>query len=510
MIALLALGLCQAPDDHFTAARFREQAAYLASDELKGRATGTPGLAAAADYVAGRFRALGLEPLGDDGSYFQDFDWPGDGRARNVLGILPGRGTLADEVVIVTAHHDHMGERPDDADPDGDAIFNGADDNASGVAALLLIAEAEVAASGRDPAGPRRAIMFACFDGEESGLIGAANYAEHPARPLERTVAVLNFDMVGRLRGRKLYATDAESSPELAGAVREAGQTLGLPVETRIGGGARSDHAVFIDRGIPGIQFLTGIHSDYHRPGDEIEAVDAEGGARIARLGAKVTEFAATDPGPLTFRRIDPSFDVGHALGLIARLGVFPELNTQGGEAAEIRFVVPLSPAAKAGLRSGDEVVAIDGRRFERVEDAMLIFSDLRLDRGLRLTARRGDRDVEIFVPPEVFAGFAGPAVRPVGDSYEVTFRYKPPEGTKSVAVVGTFNDWDKAASPLAGPEADGYYAATLPLDAGTYEYKYVMDGEVWRSDPENLHQVGRHGNSLLRVGGREEPEGSH
>src|SRR5262249_39171246 len=158
---------------------FREHAAYLASDTLQGRRVGSDGSAKAADYIARQLQAGRLLPLGDGGTCFQAFT-PDDGvRARNVLAACPGAGSLADQCVIVAAHYDHLGSRPDSDErgTSGDRIFNGADDNASGVAALLLIAQALALDRDRLPSS-RRAVIFAAFDAEEMGLKGAQYYAE--------------------------------------------------------------------------------------------------------------------------------------------------------------------------------------------------------------------------------------------------------------------------------------------------------------------------------------------
>lgn len=492
------------PPAPFTTARFREHAAYLAADALEGREPGTAGGIATTNYIAEQFAKLGLEPLGDNKTYFQGF--PHNHRqARNVVGWLPGNGDLAGEHVIVMAHHDHLGvldaaHPARKTNPNGDFILNGADDNASGVAALLLVAESLMRSKDTLPAS-RRGVIFLCTDAEEAGLLGARHYAAHPARPLDKAAYVLNFDMVGHLNRAKLYANDAESCPELAEVMRNIGNETGLPVETRIGSGNRSDQLIFLERSIPSAHLVTGMFAEYHQPEDEIDTLDLDGAARIAWLASQFIESVIEKPGPFVFRPIDPGFDVQHALALVGRLGMVPEVNAQDGRHPLIAFVVPLSPAAKAGLRAGDRITALNGQGFDRIEDVLIIFSKLKFDHGLLLTVQRGAERVDLRIPAEVFASLAGPTVRQVGDAYEVTFKFQAPKNAKSVYLAGTFNDWKPTGHKMDGPDASGRFTTTLKLIKGTHQYKFVVNGEDWHSDPTNIHQAGLYRNSVVWVG---------
>jgi hypothetical protein len=498
----LALGPWAAPSgaaDPFDAARFREHAAALAADELEGRDVGTPGAARAADYIAAQFRADGLEPLGDGGTSFQDFKF-NDLRARNVLAILPGAGPLADQCVIVSAHYDHIGKRPD-ARGGEDAIFNGADDNASGVAAMLLIAEGLARDRESLPAS-RRAVVFAAFDAEERYLQGSRYYVEHPARPLDKTVAVLNLDMVGRLRRDELFAGDAATCDFLVQNLAKLARESGLRIETRGGGAARSDQAVFIERRIPGVQFQTGVHSDYHQVTDEVATLNCDGGARVARVVYRLLRAAIEHPGPLAFRPLDPTYDIQHLLGIVARLGIIPEVNTQPGRYPKVRFVVPGSPAARAGVKGGDQITGFNGGTFARVEDALTAFAELDFTRDLKLSLLRDGKAAEATVPAEVFASLAGPALKPLGDGrFEATFRFKAPAGTKAVYLAGTFNGWKPNELKMDGPDKAGAFTRRLELKPGLYEYKFVVEGRTWTPDPDNMHQLGPDRNSAVWVG---------
>ena len=214
-----------------------------------------------------------------------------------------------------------------------------------------------------------------------------------------------------------------------------------------------------------------------------------------------LTETIA-DPTALAFQRPSSRFDVQTAMRLLGHLGVFPQLGTQTGRYPTIAYVSPGGPAAQSGLRSGDQVTAINGVAFDHVEDAMLIFSQLQFSAGLRLKVLRDGKEVEVFVPGKWFESLAGPRGRPLGDDkYEVTFSYRPRGPAKALYLAGTFNDWKPTALKMDGPDADGKFTTRLVLKKGVYEYKFVLDGKNWESDPENIYQTDPYQNNLLFVG---------
>ncbi len=214
---------------------------------------------------------------------------------RNVVGILPARGASpSDEAVVIGAHYDHvgLGGRFSMSPERTGEIHNGADDNASGTASVIEMARAAAA----DPSRFGRALIFVAFAGEERGLLGSRHYVDAPARPLAGTVAMINLDMVGRSRGA-VDVSGLDTSPslesDLALAARAAG---GITVRQEGPGGGRSDDSSFLDRRIPAINFFTGFHGDYHRPGDDWQRIDAEGTARIATLALELVARIAARP----------------------------------------------------------------------------------------------------------------------------------------------------------------------------------------------------------------------
>jgi hypothetical protein len=423
--------------------------------------------------------------------------------ARNVLAVVRGKGDLAREAILVSAHHDHLGINEAWIKQGKDGIYNGADDNASGCAAVLLIAEALHADRERLPAS-YRSVIFATFDAEERGLIGSRYYVTHPLWPLERTAADLNFDMVGRLQQRKVLAGDSESNAFLTQRILALALACGLRVETRLSGVRRADNASFLDREIPGIHFSSGLHPDYHQVTDEVARIDAAGGARIAWMVYHLLRDTMEAPNPLRYQRPPPRTDVESIIQFILKLGIIPEQNAQVGRYPLVRFVLPLSPAARHGLQSGDEILGLEGSRFDGLEDAAIAFGRVRLDRDLHLSVGRKGKVVEVTIPAAVFKHLAGPAVRASGkDKFEVLFRYRPSGKVQSVALAGTFNKWDVKSRPMAGPDKDGAYTARMLLAPGTYEYKFVVSGTKWEADPTNFRRAGPNHNSVLIVGDR-------
>jgi hypothetical protein len=208
---------------------------------------------------------------------------------RNVVGILRGAdATLAKEAVVFGAHYDHvgLGGRLSAAPERTGEIHNGADDNASGTSSIMEIARAAATERERFP----RTLVFVAFAGEERGLLGSEYYAANPAVPIENTVAMLNLDMVGRSRGA-VDVSGLEAAPSLETDFKAATKTVpDLDIRRQGPGAGRSDDANFLDRGVPAINFFTGFHPDYHRPGDDWEKIDAAGAAKVATLAF---EFAA-------------------------------------------------------------------------------------------------------------------------------------------------------------------------------------------------------------------------
>lgn len=283
-----------------TAEDMRRHVAYLASDALRGRDTPSPGLDSAAAYLAREFARLGLQGGAGEGGFIQRYPLRGrggSGIAPNVVAIFPGGDpTLRNEYVVLSAHMDHVGVgRP----VRGDSIYNGADDDASGTSALVEVAEAFASMQQR----PARSIIFLAVSGEEKGLLGSEYYSNNPTVPIGSIVANVNIDMIGRNDGGDVVVIGKDYSSLGPLVDRLAGEHRGIvgitPANDRWPAERfffRSDHYNFARKEIPAIFFFAGPHADYHQPSDEVEVLDVDKAARVARLVFLTANSIATTP----------------------------------------------------------------------------------------------------------------------------------------------------------------------------------------------------------------------
>ncbi|MEM6751284.1 MAG: M28 family peptidase, partial [Planctomycetota bacterium] len=296
----------------------------------------------------------------------------------NVGALAPGRGDLADQVIVVGAHYDHVGEgRYGSRTPEraGEAHL-GADDNASGTAALMIAARKWVERPASQRGEHERAVAFVAFTAEERGLIGSAHLTTHPEElgfDLDRAAAMLNFDMVGRLRPDGLHLLGAGSGGDaLRKAIGLANANHGLTLKQTDSPFGPSDHASFARRRIPSVMLFTGLHGDYHTPDDTTDKIHRVGGARVTSFALELLqELVAVDPGPV-WTATEPARGSGGAPRFRVYLGVAPDYGSDGEvDGVPISGVTPGSPADDAGLRAGDAIVSWDGREIESLRDLM-------------------------------------------------------------------------------------------------------------------------------------------
>jgi aminopeptidase YwaD len=379
--------------------RIRADIVYLASDALEGRGTGTPGNDSAAAYLAREYAKLGLtkieratscpemragvrECVAGRASYLQYFSarsveaahagLPGELPTQNVIAMQPGSDpALRGEYLIVGAHFDHLGRSPANAmDPDAkDAIRHGADDNASGTAAVLELARRFHAAPARRP------IIFVNFSSEELGDLGSQYFVDHSPVPLDSIDAMLNFDMVGRLRDDKLIVYGVTTAAEMRGIVDSANTARACRASspeacysplaiTAIGDGyGPSDHASFYARKIPVLQFFTDMHQDYHRATDVASKINVPGEARVVDYAERVARAIANRPARLTYvRSSQPPPRMSSPSGNGTYFGSVPDMSAADVPGVKLAGVTAGSPADKAGVQAGDIIVEFGGK----------------------------------------------------------------------------------------------------------------------------------------------------
>jgi len=344
-----------------------EDIQFLAADRLGGRLTGSAGADTAAAYLIRRMEQAGLQapPSGWIQQFVVAADAPmaqhtgaGGVTGRNVIGVLPGRDPeLRNETVIVGAHYDHLGLGGAGAlDPDNTGfVHNGADDNASGTSALLYIARR---LSGNPPA---RTVVFIAFSGEELGLLGSAFYTKNPVYPLSRTVAMVNLDMVGRLRNDRLLAFGVETATEFPTLLDSLNWYAGFDLKASGDGYGPSDQSSFYAAKLPVIHLFTDLHEDYHRASDDADKINADGLVRVADFTVGLVQALANRQQRLTYVERPaptPRATGDSPSGERAWFGSIPDM---AGGVTGVRFsgVSKGSPAEKAGMQAGDILIRL-------------------------------------------------------------------------------------------------------------------------------------------------------
>lgn len=415
--------------DTITIADLREHIGYLAADALEGRAAGTKGNDRAAAYLVKQFKDYGLERVVRGGrDWYQPFDAESPRyktvATRNVIGWLQGSDeTLAEEYVVIGAHFDHVGLGDFGSRERGrsnlkDRIHNGADDNASGTAGLLELAQAFA----QHP--PRRSLLFVAFSAEELGLLGSIHYCDHPEVPLDKAVAMVNFDMIGRSVDDYLFVGGVGTSPVWDALLAKHLESAGLAVERGAGGKAPTDSTSFYEKGIPVLFFHTNVHVDYHRVSDHPEFINYGAEQQILRAAFELIRdvadgddrppFATADgdamPASMNKFMSMPS-RARDLAGMVraraaqkidkkgcGRLGFAPAAALDG--ALSIGELLSEGPAAAAGLEIGDVVVQVHGEPVEVSRDVANALSKVKAGETVTVEIRRGGdlREVEVVV----------------------------------------------------------------------------------------------------------------
>jgi Zn-dependent M28 family amino/carboxypeptidase len=381
-----------------TSVSIQDDVAFLASDEMEGRQTGTEGEKIALAYISKRFEELGLTGKGTNG-YVQPFsfkpktnpheevkfDVNGDGTitGNNVIGYFDNK---AENTVIIGAHYDHLGYGGEGSlfRDTIKAVHNGADDNASGVALLLNLAKK------LKDKNTKNNYLFMAFSGEEMGLLGSNYFVKNPTIDTKKVSYMINMDMVGRMKKDSSLAVYGTGTSPIFKQVLKAHNNDFKLIQNESGVGP-SDHTSFYLADIPVLHFFTGQHSDYHRPSDDIETLNYDGMAKISNYIFDIISDL-DDNGKLAFRKTKnesdktPRFRVG--------LGVVPDYLFDG-KGMRIDGVSDDKPAQKAGLKKGDIVIQLGDSLVTDMMSYMRALSTFKKGDKTKVVVQRGEESVE-------------------------------------------------------------------------------------------------------------------
>lgn len=319
---------------------------------------------------------------------------------RNVLGCVPPSGG-SDEYILVGAHFDHLGRGTGSslqrAGEEG-KVHPGADDNASGTAAVLEIAAA-LADAPRDQ--PRRGVIFALWSGEEVGLIGSAAFAEKPPVPLAKIAAYVNFDMIGRLRENKLTLQGVGSSKVWRKLIEKRNVAAGFSLTLQDDPYLPTDTTSIYPKRIPVLNFFTGSHEDYHRPTDTADKLNIEGLERIAQFARQIVLDLATTPERPDLARVERSdTGTGSRDTLRAYLGSIPDYSTEI-KGVKLSGVRAGSPAEKGGLKGGDVIVEFGAQKIANIYDYTYALDAVKIGTPVKVLVEREGKRLQVTVTPE-------------------------------------------------------------------------------------------------------------
>jgi aminopeptidase YwaD len=315
--------------------------------------------------------------------------------AHNVVGVIEGSDpVLKNESIVIGAHYDHLGRGGEGSlAPRSGEIHHGADDNASGTAGVLELAR--IFSTQRPKL--KRTLVFIAFSGEEEGLLGSNYYVNHPLMPLDKTVAMINMDMIGRMKDRKLVIGGVGTAKEWRGLIT-TGANNAFELTMNEDGYGPSDHSSFYSKQIPVLFFWTGTHTDYHKPSDTFEKINYADEARILSLVARiVTDVDSADPR-LTFTTAKSEPPRGGAFRVY--LGTIPNY-ADSNDGLLIDGVRDDSPAAKAGLKAGDKIVKISNREVKNVYDYTSALGEMKAGQEYVIEVLRGGEKLTLKIVPE-------------------------------------------------------------------------------------------------------------
>ena len=353
--------------------------------------------------------------------------------AYNVIGVLPGTDpVLKNEAIVIGSHYDHLGRGGQGSlDVNSTEVHHGADDNASGTAAVIELARRFAAE--RDN---KRTMIFIAFSGEEEGLLGSQNYVNHPLFPLEKTVTMINLDMIGRLNSEKLNIGGVGTAAEWKGLLKKqnessdgviveakilasprvqsssdkdlppgtprmvrAGSTILFDLQLNDDGFGPSDHSSFYGKKIPVLFFFTGTHNDYHKPSDTAEKINYGGEAKIINYISEIIRAVDQNPARPTYTAAKSTGISGGRSGFNISLGTVPNY-ADSTDGLLLDGVRDDSPAAKAGILAGDKIVKLAGKDIRNVMDYTYVLGEMKAGTEYEVVVLRGGQRLTLKVTP--------------------------------------------------------------------------------------------------------------
>lgn len=391
----LALSACAQIDE----GRIKQHIRILAADSMQGRGAGSLGESMAATYIEKQFKKMKLTPRGEENSYLQPFPFKGgvhgtggDGIAHNVVAYLDNDAAYT---IVIGAHYDHLGLGENgsslDANPLG-KIHNGADDNASGVAGLMELAQYFQ----KNKAKEKYNFIFIAFSGEELGLFGSKYFTEHPSIDLSAVNYMINLDMIGRLdpQTKSLAVSGTGTSPVWENELKKLSDE-NLKIKTDSAGIGPSDHTSFYLKNIPVLHFFTGSHSDYHKPSDDWEKINFAGEKAVLQLIVKLVEDLNATPKLAFLPTKNKS--MSSARSFKVTMGVMPSY-TSSEEGLKVDGVSDGKPAQKAGILTGDLIVQIGELPIKDIQAYMAALSKFEKGQTVPVKVRRNSEVVTVMV----------------------------------------------------------------------------------------------------------------
>ena len=390
---------------------------FLASQELGGRYPGTAGDTLASEFIVGQLRALKLKPIvkaKKEKGFFHDFTYGKTEKrtTHNIIAVLPGKDKkLKNEYIVVGSHYDHLGMGGKDSGsrrPDTLGVHPGADDNASGDAVVLQLAKYF------KKVGSKRSIVFAFFGAEEQGLVGSKFFLDWMKQDDARRinlpagnkgfVAMVNLDMVGRMRGDAMSVSGTGTSSSFKAMVEEIGGQQHLNIACIPDGYGPSDHASFVAQEIPVLFLTTGGHMEYHTPADVPSTLNYDGMQQTLEFSKQLIARLADMPETPDYINVPGSNKMSHAKFKVT-LGLMPDVmgaSSIPGLRADI--VVAGKPAHNAGIRSGDIIQEIDGKPLKDINEYMERLSELKAGTTIPVKVLRGEETIvfQVHLTPPV------------------------------------------------------------------------------------------------------------